>query len=105
MSLLKPLTASLGLFSQSELNVVSQMSVLGWDLTRLTTNAAEMDRTWVCGACVGWKIPLCERKKKIIMCICYAPAVKAFIHTGSPNAVHNATLTNVLPTTKPNERQ
>lgn len=68
--------ASLRHFSQSKLNLVSQINMFGWDLTRLTTSAAEMDRMWG-----GKEKPLCG---KMLDACTYTPAVKAFIHTGSP---------------------
>lgn len=38
--------ASLGRPSQSKLNVMSQINMFEWDLTRLTTNAVETDGMW-----------------------------------------------------------
>lgn len=86
--------------------------MFGWDLTRLTTNAlAEMDCT-----CGGEEIPWCvcvvgggESKRKEGKCvhIRYAPAVRAFIHTGSPISVHNASekVYKCAANHKTNERQ
>lgn len=82
--------------------------MFGWDLTRLTTNAlAEMDggrNTLVC-VCGGGG----ESKRKEGKCvhIRYAPAARAFIHTGSPISVHNASekVYKCAANHKTNERQ
>lgn len=57
--------------------MVSQINMFGWDRTRLTTNAADMDCIFV-----GGKKNLCV--EKIVNACTFTPAVKVFIHTGSP---------------------
>lgn len=84
------------------------MSMFGWDLTRLTTNAlAEMDCT-----CGGEEIPWCvcvvvgvnQKEKKENACTYDTPPQWEHLFIQDPQSAfitHLKKFTNVLPTTKP----